>query len=98
VFLREAVSVGDPDLAAFFAEQAIQLYIKAVYYKLFGDLIRGHKLRELVSILAISGIFFKPSASVNPMETLHSTSELSKNALIDLYITTTLTNNYRVKL
>jgi HEPN domain-containing protein len=54
VFLREAMSVGDPDLAAFFAEQAMQLYIKAVYYELFGDLIRGHKLRELISILARS--------------------------------------------
>ena len=54
VFLREAISVGDPDLAAFFAEQAMQLYVKAVYYELFGDIIRGHRLRELLSILIMS--------------------------------------------
>jgi HEPN domain-containing protein len=54
VFLGEARSVEDPDLAAFFAEQAMQLYIKAVYYELFGDLVRGHRLRELISILARS--------------------------------------------
>ena len=54
VFLGEARSVKDPDLAAFFAEQAMQLYIKAVYYELFGDLVRGHRLRELLSILARS--------------------------------------------
>jgi HEPN domain-containing protein len=49
--LKEAESVGDPDIAIFFAEQAIQLYTKAVYYELFGDLIRGHRLRELLSLL-----------------------------------------------
>ena len=54
VFLGEARSVKDPDLAAFFAEQAMQLYIKAVYYELFGDLVRGRRLRELLSILARS--------------------------------------------
>jgi HEPN domain-containing protein len=32
----------------------VQLYIKAVYYELFGDLVRGHRLRELISILARS--------------------------------------------
>ncbi len=51
LFLKEAESVGDPDIAILFAEQAIQLYTKAVYYELFGDLIRGHRLRELLSLL-----------------------------------------------
>jgi HEPN domain-containing protein len=32
----------------------MQLHIKAVYYELFGDLVRGHRLRELISILARS--------------------------------------------
>lgn len=51
LFLKEAKTVDDPDLAIFFAEQAMQLYIKAVHYELFGDIIRGHRLRELLSIL-----------------------------------------------
>lgn len=50
-FLKEAKIVEDPDLAIFFVEQAMQLYIKAVHYELFGDIIRGHRLRELLSIL-----------------------------------------------
>jgi HEPN domain-containing protein len=51
LFLKEAKTVDDSDLAIFFAEQAMQLYIKAVHYELFGDIIRGHRLRELLSIL-----------------------------------------------
>lgn len=49
-FLLEATRVGDPDLGMFFAEQAMQLYIKAVYYELFGERVRGHRLRELLSL------------------------------------------------
>ncbi len=51
-FLREAREATDPDLAAFFAEQAIQLYIKATIYELFGEQVRGHGLREMLGHLA----------------------------------------------
>jgi len=50
-FLKEAISAEDPDLAVFFAEQSMQLYIKAIHYELFGEIIRGHRLRELLAIL-----------------------------------------------
>ncbi|WP_440059480.1 HEPN domain-containing protein [Thermogladius sp. 4427co] len=49
-FLREAERVEEPDLAVLFAEQSMQLYIKAVYYELFGEKVRGHRLRELLSV------------------------------------------------
>ena len=50
-FLKEAISAEDPDLAVFFAEQSIQLYIKAVHYELFGEMLRGLRLRELLAVL-----------------------------------------------
>ena len=53
-FLKEAEEATDKDLAAFFAEQAMQLYLKAVLYEIFGDRIKGHGLRELLGILSKS--------------------------------------------
>ena len=40
-FLKEAEEAADADLAAFFAEQAMQLHIKAVFYEIFGERVRG---------------------------------------------------------
>jgi len=51
-FLRAVDHVDDADLAAFFTEQAMQLYIKAVLYELFGERFRGHGIRELLGFLA----------------------------------------------
>jgi len=53
-FLSEAEEARDPDLAVFFAEQSMQLYVKAVCYELFGVAPRGRRLRELVGLLARS--------------------------------------------
>ncbi|ADM27358.1 HEPN domain protein [Ignisphaera aggregans DSM 17230] len=50
-FLSEAERVSDPNLAIFLAEQSLQLYVKSVYYELFGSMLRGHKIRELLAIL-----------------------------------------------
>jgi len=51
-FLKEAEEAVDPDLAAFFAEQSMQLYLKAVLYELFGEVVRGHRLRALLGLLS----------------------------------------------
>lgn len=51
-FLGEARKIRDPDLAVFLTEQAIQLYVKAVLYELFGERVRGHALRELLGLVA----------------------------------------------
>ena len=51
-FLKEAEEVENPDLAAFFAEQSMQLYLKSVLYELFGEKVRGHSLRGLLGLLA----------------------------------------------
>ena len=51
-FLDEARDARNPDLAVFFAEQAMQLFIKAILYELFGERVRGHGLRELLGLLA----------------------------------------------
>jgi len=40
------------DLAAFFAEQSCQLYLKAVLIKLFGEAPAVHGLRQLLGVLA----------------------------------------------
>mgnify|MGYP003884013079 CR=1 FL=1 len=50
-FIREAKEAFDPNLAMFFVEQSLQLYVKAVYYELFGEKIRGHSIRSLLSFL-----------------------------------------------
>ncbi|RLI41611.1 DNA-binding protein [Candidatus Bathyarchaeota archaeon] len=51
-FLKEAEEAVDLDLAAFFAEQSMQLYLKAVLYELFGEVVRGHGLRTLLGLLS----------------------------------------------
>lgn len=53
-FLREAKEAFDPNFAMFFAEQSIQLYVKAIYYELFGEKIRGDSVRSLLNILSKS--------------------------------------------
>lgn len=50
-FLSEAEEARDADLAVFFAEQAMQLCIKAIYFDIFGGGLRGHGLRELLGVL-----------------------------------------------
>lgn len=47
-FLAEAGKVPNADLAMFFVEQAVQLYLKALYCELFGVRLRGRRLRELL--------------------------------------------------
>ena len=51
-FLKAADQVDDADLAAFFVEQVMQLYIKVVLYELFGERFMGYVLRELLGFLA----------------------------------------------
>ncbi|AWR95374.1 HEPN domain-containing protein [Acidianus brierleyi] len=41
----------DINWSLFLSEQAAQLYIKAIYYELFGEKIRGHQLRGLLGQL-----------------------------------------------
>ncbi len=53
-FIREAEEAFDPNLAMFFVEQSLQLYVKAVYYELFGEKIRGHSIRSLLGFLSKS--------------------------------------------
>lgn len=50
-FLRHASASDEPDLKSFFAEQAAQLYLKAVYYEIAGETIRGHGIREILGLL-----------------------------------------------
>ena len=50
--LRTAEGTDDYDLAMFLIDQAIQLYMKAVYFEPFGSRVRGHGIRELISMLA----------------------------------------------
>jgi len=71
----------DYDLATFFAEQAAQLYIKAVYYELFGDVLRGYRLRELLSTLVKA---LEKHGYSELAESIISFVDSSRRALIDL--------------
>jgi len=51
-FLKEAEDAVNPDLTAFFAEQSMQLYLKAVLYELFGEVVRGRRPRALLGLLS----------------------------------------------
>lgn len=54
-FLEEAkrdLSEGYYDIGAFHVEQALQLYVKAVIFELFGKDYEGHGIRELISYLS----------------------------------------------
>ena len=48
--MREAEEAVDPNLAAFFARQSMRLYLKAVLYELFGEVVRSHRLRALLGL------------------------------------------------
>ncbi len=52
-FLEEATEARNPDLAAFFAEQAIQLALKAFIIQLGGIPPRSHSARELMGRAAL---------------------------------------------
>ncbi len=51
-FARESLKKGYYDFACFFSEQSVQLMLKAVLYRLFGDFPRIHDLRGLFSALS----------------------------------------------
>ncbi len=42
---------GDYDIAAFMADQAVQLYLKSVIFELTGEVPRVHAVRQLISAL-----------------------------------------------
>jgi HEPN domain-containing protein len=48
-----AKTTGYLNWKAFLAEQALQLYIKAIYYELFGEKLRGHEVRSLMGQLTL---------------------------------------------
>lgn len=49
---ERACSEGDYDTCAFEAEYAVQLYLKSVLYRVLGEEVRGHNVRELFGLLA----------------------------------------------
>ncbi len=49
---RDALQRGRYDLAAFLAEQGLQLYLKAQLLRLLGDYPRTHSVRQLLALLA----------------------------------------------
>ena len=57
MFLQEAeedLEKGFYDLASFHAEQALQLFLKAMLSRLSGEEVRGHEIRELLATLAFT--------------------------------------------
>jgi len=51
---QRAYDEGDYDIAVLHAEYAVQLYLKSLLYRILGEEIRGHSVRELFGLLAAS--------------------------------------------
>jgi len=51
---QRAYDEGDYDFAALHAEYAVQLYLKSILYRIMGEEVRGHYVRELFGLLAAS--------------------------------------------
>ncbi len=49
---RRALVEGDYDTAMREAEYAVQLYVKSLIYRILGEEVRGHNIRELLGLLA----------------------------------------------
>ncbi|MEM4970931.1 MAG: HEPN domain-containing protein [Sulfolobales archaeon] len=48
---ERALEEGDYDTAAREAEYAAQLYLKSIIYRVLGEEVRGHNIRELMGVL-----------------------------------------------
>lgn len=48
---RRSLREGDYDIAAFMADQSVQLYLKSVILELTGEVPRVHAVRQLMSAL-----------------------------------------------
>lgn len=48
---RRSLVDGDYDIAAFMADQAVQLYLKSVILELTGEVPRVHSVRQLMRVL-----------------------------------------------
>ncbi len=51
---KRACDENDYDMCALNAEYAVQLYLKSLLYRVRGEEVRGHNIRELFSLLAAS--------------------------------------------
>lgn len=50
---KEELSKGHYDLAVFLAEQAVQLYLKAIILNATGTMSRTHTIRDLIGALRV---------------------------------------------
>ena len=50
---RVSLHDGDCDIAAFMADQAVQLYVKSVVFELSGEVPRVHAARQLMGLLGV---------------------------------------------
>ncbi|MEM1584118.1 MAG: HEPN domain-containing protein [Nitrososphaerota archaeon] len=48
---KRSLLEGDYDVAAFMADQSVQLYLKSVIFELTGEVPRVHAVRQLMNIL-----------------------------------------------
>lgn len=51
VSARNSLSIGDYDIAALMAEQALQLFLKSKVFEVTGEIPVTHGLRELLSVI-----------------------------------------------
>lgn len=51
VSARNSLTMGDFDIAAFMAEQALQLFLKSTIFEITGEIPGTHALRELLSVI-----------------------------------------------
>ena len=51
---QRACGENDYDTCAFLAEYAVQLYLKSLIYRVAGEEVRGHDVRELFGLFVAS--------------------------------------------
>lgn len=83
-FLKDAkrdLQEGSYDLSVFYAEQALQLYLKAILFELFATEIKSHNVRGLLSTLSK---LFKENGYSTFANEIENISKEYRDKLIDL--------------
>lgn len=85
-YAHEAIKEGEYDIACFFAEQAVQLSLKALILRVLGYVPRVHRIRELLGTITKALVNMKRYDLVNNIEEFVRRKRDSFRLLEDAYI------------
>jgi len=84
-YAHKATKEGEYDIACFFAEQAVQLGLKALTLRVLGYIPRVHRIRELLGIIIKTLVNLGRSDLANNVEELVKSKRDSFKLLEDAY-------------